>query len=305
MFGKKKIKPEIDKEQLELIQNAQRRIKQKKRLYVHFVIFLIGAIFLILANTVLGIGKDVQFLGIDWFVFTIFAWLFLFIYHMFNVFVTHRFMGKDWEKQQLDTLVAKQKERVDTLKAQFIKEETLIAQSEVYNQNLDSSKKKPERTIIVAAGENDSIGKDNELIWHLSNDLKRFKSLTSGHHIIMGRKTFESFAKPLPNRIHVVITRQEKYKVPDGVIVVNSLADAFDAAKNDTQPFIIGGGEIYQQAMTLVDKIEITRVHFRFNEADTFFPKIDPNIWQEVSNTYHKKDEDHEYAFSFLTYIKK
>ena len=86
---------------------------------------------------------------------------------------------------------------------------------------------------------------------------------------------------------------------------MNSLADAFDAAKNDTQPFIIGGGEIYQQAMTLVDKIEITRVHFRFNEADTFFPKIDPNIWQEVSNTYHEKDKDHEYAFSFLTYEKK
>lgn len=308
MFGKKKIKPEIDKEQLELIQNAQRRIKQKKRLYVHFVIFLIGAIFLILANTVLGIGKNFQIFGIDWFVFAIFAWLFLFVYHVFNVFVTHRFMGKDWEKQQLDVLVAKQTERIEVLKQKFVKEETLIAQSEVYNEgkseSKNESKKKTERTIIVAAGENDAIGRNNELIWHLRDDLKRFKSLTSGHHIIMGRKTFESFSKPLPNRIHIVITRQEKYNVPDGVIVVNSLADAFDAAKNDTQPFIIGGGEIYQQAMPLVDKIELTRVHFNFNDADTFFPKIDSEIYQEISNTHHEKDEDHDYSFSFTTYVK-
>ena len=305
MFGKKKIKPEIDKEQLELIQNAQRRIKQKKRLYVHFVIFLIGAVFLILANTVLGIGKDFQILGIDWFVFAIFTWLFLFVYHLFNVFVTHRFMGKDWEKQQLDALVAKQKERIDVLKQKFVKEETLIAQSEAYNESIEASKKKPERTIIVAVGENDSIGKNNELIWHLKDDLKRFKSLTSGHHIIMGRKTFESFPKPLPNRTHIVITRQEKYSVPDGVIVVNSLTDALDAAKNDTQPFIIGGGEIYKQAMPLADKIELTRVHFKFDDADTFFPKVESAIWQEVNNIYHEKDEEHEYAFSFLTYKRK
>ena len=122
MFGKKKAKPQIDQEQLELIQNAQRRVKQKKRLYMHFVIFLIGAVFLILANTVLGIGKDVQIMGIDWFVFAIFAWLFLFVYHVYNVFLPNQFMGKDWEKQQLDTIVSKQHERIDKLKEQFIKE---------------------------------------------------------------------------------------------------------------------------------------------------------------------------------------
>ena len=120
----------------------------------------------------------------------------------------------------------------------------------------------------------------------------------------MGRKTFESFPKPLPNRIHVVITRQANYKVPDGVILVNSLEDAIDAARNDTQPFVIGGGEIYKQAMPLADTIELTRVHQSF-EADTFFPKIDTSIWQETSNTFHDKDENHEYAFSFLTYTKK
>ncbi len=307
MFGKKKQKPQIDKAQLELIQNAQKRIKQKKRLYIHFVIFLIGAIFLIAANTVLGIGKDVQFFEIDWFVYAILLWLFFFAYHAFNVFITHKFMGKAWEQNQLDKLVAKQQERIDKLKEGFVKEETLIAQSEVYNEttskaeNTNSNSPKSELTIIVAAGENDAIGKDNKLIWHLSDDLKRFKSLTNGHHIIMGRKTFESFPKPLPNRTHVVISRQQDYKVPNGVILVNSLEDAIDASKNDLQPFIIGGGEIYKQAMLIADKIELTRVHESF-EADTFFPEIDTSVWKETANTFHKKDENHKYEFSFLTY---
>lgn len=315
MFGKKKETPQIDKEQLELIENAQRRVRQKKRLYIHFVIFLIGAVFLILANTVLGIGKDVQFFGIDWFVYAIFAWLFFFVYHVFNVYVTHKFMGKDWEKQQLDKLVAKQQQRIEKLKEGFLKEEKLMAQNQAYNEasaekttektiEETSKKKTSELTIIVAAGENDAIGKDNQLIWHLSDDLKRFKSLTNGHHIIMGRKTFESFPKPLPNRTHIVISRQENYKVPDGVIVVNSLEDAIDAARNDKQPFVIGGGEIYKQAMPLADKIELTRVHHSF-EADTFFPKIDSSLWKETNNTFHDKDENHDYAFSFLTYVKK
>jgi len=311
MFGKKKQTPQIDKEQLELIENAQRRIKQKKRLYIHFVVFLIGAVFLILANTVLGIGEGVQFFGIDWFVYAIFAWLFFFVYHAFNVFVTHKFMGKDWEKHQLDKLVAQQQNRIKKLKEGLLKEEKVIAQSEVYNEvskdksiEETSKKKTSELTIIVAAGENDAIGKDNKLIWHLSDDLKRFKSLTNGHHIIMGRKTFESFPKPLPNRTHIVISRQENYKVPDGVIVVNSLEDAIDASRNDKEPFVIGGGEIYKQAMPLANKIELTRVHESF-DADTFFPKIDSTIWKEINNTFHNKDEHHDYAFSFLTYTKK
>ena len=311
MFGKKKNNPSIDSEQLELIQNAQKRIKQKKRLYVHFVIFLIGSVFLIIANTVLGIGKDFKFFGKEWFLYAILIWLFLFLYHLFNVFVTNRFMGKDWEKAQLSKLVAKQQKRIDQLKKGFEKEEKLMAQSEVYNevtskQNTTITKRKEvqELTIIVAAGENDAIGKDNQLIWHLSDDLKRFKALTNNHHIIMGRKTFESFPKPLPNRIHIVISRQENYKVPEGVILVNSLANAIDAARNDDQPFIIGGGEIYKQALLFANKIELTRVHHSF-EADTFFPKIDTSIWKETSNIFHDKDDDHAYAFSFITYKKR
>ncbi len=304
MFGKKKNIRPIDTDQLELIQNAQRRIKQKKRLYIHFVIFLIGSLFIILANLTLGIGKDVKFFDIDWFVFAILAWLFIFVYHLFNVFITHKFMGKDWEKNQLDKLVAQQQQRIEKLKDKFIKEEIHIAKSEAYNETINTPQKVSELTIIVAAGENNAIGKDNKLIWHLGDDLKRFKNLTNGHHIIMGRKTFESFPKPLPNRTHIVITRQSDYKVPHGVIVVNALTDAIDAAKNDSQPYIIGGGEIYKQAMQLANKIELTRVHHSF-EADTFFPSIDTTIWKETENKFHDKDDKHDYAFSFLTYKRK
>lgn len=302
MFGKKKQIPQIDKDQLELIQNAQKRIKQKKRLFAHFVVFLIGSVFLILFNLVLDFGKDFTPFDTNWFVFAILIWLFLFLYHAFNVFVTHKFMGKDWERLQLDKLVAKQQVRIDALNQKLVKEETQISKSEL--QIRSQKQKKSKLTIIVAAAENDAIGKDNKLIWHLSDDLKRFKNLTNGHHIIMGRKTFESFPKPLPNRTHVVITRQSNYKVPEGVIVVNNLDDAIDASRNDNQTFIIGGGEIYKQAILLVDSIELTRVHEDF-EADTFFPKIDNSVWKEVSNTLHHKDEKHAHDFSFITYARK
>ena len=304
MFGKKKIKPQIDKDQLELIQNAQRRVKQKKRLYIHFVLFLIGSLFFVLLNIGLGFGNNIKPFELDWFVTAILIWLFIFLYHFFNVFVINKFMGKEWEQQQLNKLVSQQQIRIEKIKTELKKEAPHIAESEVYNEELKAKEKNQELTIIVAAGENDAIGKDNDLIWHLSDDLKRFKTLTNNHYIIMGRKTFESFPKPLPNRTHVVITRQNDYQVPEGVIIVNSLEDAINAAKNDTQPFIIGGGEIYKQAMSFADRIEITRVHHEF-EADTFFPKIDSSIWKEIDNVFHKKDDKHDYEFSFLTYKRK
>jgi len=304
MFGSKKDTPQIDQEQLELMKNAQKRIKQKKRLYHHFVIFLIGSIFLIIANIVLGIGKETRFFGIDWFVFAILAWLAVFLLHIFNVFITNRFMGPSWEQEQMEKLMGEQQVRISKLKTELKKEAPIIAESEVYDEEIKAKNKTSEIIIIVAAGENDAIGKDNKLIWHLSDDLKRFKKLTAGHHIIMGRKTFETFPKPLPNRTHVVITRQSNYQVPDGVLIVNSLEKAIEIAKDDGQTFIIGGGQIYKQALAIADKIEITRVHADF-EADTFFPKIDDTIWKEVHNTFHKKDNDHVHEFSFLTYVRK
>ena len=302
MFRKKKDLPEIDKDQLELIENAQRRIKQKKGVYIHFVIFLIGALFIIIANTLLGIGKEFKIFDIDWFVFPILIWLLFFLYHLFTVFVTQKFMGKAWEKEQLEKLVAKQQQRIEKLKANFVKEETLLAKSDVYAKT-KKPKKDSKLTIIAAAAENNAIGKGNTLIWHLSDDLKRFKNLTNGHHIIMGRKTFESFPKPLPNRTHVVITKQKNYKAPEGVFVVNNFEDAIDVARNDTQPFIIGGGQIYKQAIAVADKIELTKVHETF-EADTFFPEIDASKWKETANTLHEKDENNEFAFSFITYVR-
>lgn len=158
----------------------------------------------------------------------------------------------------------------------------------------------PELTMIAAAAENNALGKDNDLVWHLPDDFKRFKNLTSGHHIIMGRKTFESFPKPLPNRTHVVITRQDDYTA-NGAVIVNSLDKALEIAKDDPQPFIIGGGEIYSLALGKADKIELTRVHGEF-EADAFFPEVDPAQWKLIASDFHPEDDRHDYAFTYLTY---
>ena len=163
--------------------------------------------------------------------------------------------------------------------------------------------KYPPLTVIVAVSENQVIGKDNDLIWNLSIDLKRFKSLTSGHNMIMGRKTFESFPKPLPNRTHIVITRQKNYPESDGVIVVNSIEEAVKNIKNDDQPYIIGGGEIYKQALPYASVIELTRVH-GFFDGDTYFPEIDLDQWKETKREFISKDENHAYDFSFITYKK-
>lgn len=159
-------------------------------------------------------------------------------------------------------------------------------------------------TIIAAAAENNALGKDNQLVWHLPDDFKRFKSLTSGHYIIMGRKTFESFPKPLLNRTHVIITHQANYEVPEGCIVVSSLQEAIAFCPKDEEVFVIGGGQIYQQAIDLVDKIDLTRVHTSV-EADTFFPEINTQKWELVFEEFHPKDEKHNFDFTFLTYIKK
>lgn len=160
-----------------------------------------------------------------------------------------------------------------------------------------------EITMIAAAGENNALGKDNDLVWHLPDDFKRFKKLTTGHYIIMGRKTFESFPKPLPNRIHLVLTRQKDYH-PEGAVIVHSLKEALEKAKDDAQPFIIGGGEIFEMGLELTDKIELTRVHADF-EADAFFPELDPEKWDLVASQYHGKDERHDYDFTFLTYARR
>jgi dihydrofolate reductase len=159
-------------------------------------------------------------------------------------------------------------------------------------------------TIIAAVSENNALGKDNQLLWHLPEDFKRFKTLTSGHYIIVGRKTFESFPKPLPNRTHIIITRQNDYQAPEGCVVVSSLEKAMALCPANEEAFVIGGGEIYQQAINIVDKIDVTRVHTTI-DADTFFPEIDTNIWKLVFEEFHPKDEKHAFDFTFLTYVRR
>ena len=159
-------------------------------------------------------------------------------------------------------------------------------------------------TIVAAVSENNALGKNNGLIWHLPEDLKRFKKLTSGHCIIMGRKTFESLPKmhPLPNRHNIVITRNRDFKI-DGVTTCSSIEEAIKVSNYDNQPFIIGGGEIYKLSMKYTEKIELTKIYKTF-EADTFFPKIDGNKWELVKEEFHKKNDVNNFDFSYLTYLK-
>ena len=159
-------------------------------------------------------------------------------------------------------------------------------------------------TIIAAIATNNALGKDNDLIWHLPADLKRFKKVTTGHHILMGRNTFESIGKPLPNRTTVIITRNNNY-FKDGCLIASSIEEAIDLAKEDTNIFLIGGAQIYKQAMenNLVDKLDITLVHQEF-EADVFFPEIDPSVWKEVSREDFKADEKNKYDYSFVSFVR-
>lgn len=160
-------------------------------------------------------------------------------------------------------------------------------------------------TMIAAAGENNGIGKDNDLMWHLPDDFKRFKELTTGHKIIMGRKTFESFPKPLPNRIHIIITRDRQYQTDfDNCRVVHSLDEALDELEKNESAYIIGGGDIYSMALPYADVIELTRVHHKF-EADAFFPEIDTKQWELVRESHHDVDERHAYPFTYQTYYRK
>lgn len=157
-------------------------------------------------------------------------------------------------------------------------------------------------SIIVATDEENGIGKDKQLMWHLPKDLKFFKNTTSGHTVIMGRKTFDSIGKPLPKRRNIVITRQNNLNI-SGVEIFNTLADALKACADEEEVFVVGGGEIYNQALPLAHKLYQTKVHHTFN-ADTFFPEINPSEWNLISREDYPKDEQHLYSFSFLILSK-
>jgi len=156
--------------------------------------------------------------------------------------------------------------------------------------------------IIAAIAKNNALGKNNQLIWHLPADLKRFKSITLGQTVVMGRKTFESLGKPLPNRKNIVITRNRNFK-KEGVTTVNSLEEALAMSKENENIYILGGAEIYLQALPLADLLDLTLVHEHF-EADTFFPVIDQKEWEEIKREDYKKDDKNAFDYSFVSYKK-
>jgi dihydrofolate reductase len=159
--------------------------------------------------------------------------------------------------------------------------------------------------ILVACDENRVIGKDNQLIWHLPADLKRFKSLTTGHVILMGRKTYESIGKPLPNRTTIVITRQVDFQA-EGTITAHSVEEAILKAKSLTREdiFIVGGAEIYSLSLALADQLLVTQLHDIF-EGDAFFPEISADTWEIVDRERGVTDEKNPFQYSYLTYQKK
>ena len=159
-------------------------------------------------------------------------------------------------------------------------------------------------SIIVAADENNAIGLNGGMLTHLPNDLKYFKSVTEGHPVIMGRKTFESLPKgALPNRRNIVITRNKNLQCKN-CEMVSSLEEAIELSKDEPEIFIIGGGVIYKDAIKFADKLYITRIHHRFEKADTYFPEVDNTIWQEKSREDHSADDKHKFAYTFIVLEK-
>ncbi|RDB07290.1 dihydrofolate reductase [Runella aurantiaca] len=160
-------------------------------------------------------------------------------------------------------------------------------------------------SLIVAAAQNGVIGRDNQLIWHLPDDLKQFKRLTTGHPIIMGRKTFDSIGKPLPNRTSIVITRNREWQF-EGVIIVNSVNEAIEAARQTgtDEAFVIGGAEVYKMTLPVANKIYLTEVKAEF-EGDAYLNIPNKEEWREVSRVSHATDEKHAIAFDFVELVRQ
>ncbi|WP_240904773.1 dihydrofolate reductase [Sphingobacterium sp. SGR-19] len=152
-------------------------------------------------------------------------------------------------------------------------------------------------TLIVAAAENNAIGKNNQMLWHLPDDFKYFKQHTLDHSVVMGRKTYESIGKPLPQRRNIVLTRDLNWSA-DNVDVANSLDEVLTYCRDEREIFIIGGAKIYQQALPLAQKVLLTRVHTTLN-GDAYFPELPQSAWKKVSEERHVQDERHVYDFTF------
>ena len=160
-------------------------------------------------------------------------------------------------------------------------------------------------SLIVAIAENYAIGKAGDLLCYLPDDLKHFKALTTGATVVMGKKTFFSLPRrPLPNRRNIVLTRDESFQY-ENTDVAHSIEELQKMLTADEKVFIIGGGEVYRQFMPLVNELHITHIHHTWEDADTFFPEINPTIWQCINEERHEADEKHNYAFTFATYIRQ
>jgi dihydrofolate reductase len=155
-------------------------------------------------------------------------------------------------------------------------------------------------TLIVAAAENNAIGKDNQMLWHLPNDFKYFKKNTLEHSVVMGRKTFVSIGKPLPERRNIILTRDMNYSHEE-VDVANSVQEVLNYCRDEREIFIIGGTEIYKQTLPLADKILLTRVHTTI-DGDAYFPALLDHEWKLVSAEKHEKDEKHAFDYTFEVY---
>ncbi len=161
-------------------------------------------------------------------------------------------------------------------------------------------------SIIVAIDQNNAIGRNNDLLCYLPDDLKHFKQVTTGKPVIMGENTYYSLPKhPLPNRRNIVLTLQDELVDEQGIDLVHSIDEAAESVDKTIENFVIGGGSVYRQFMPLADKLYITHIDHTFEGADTFFPEIDPKVWQEISREFHPKDERHDFAFSYVEYIRR
>ncbi len=290
MFSKNKKGPALDPEQHRLVERAQRRIREKKQLYSHLVFFLVGGVFLIALNKVVKYGAEY-----DWSYWILLGWGFFLILHTVNVFVTKRILGPEWERAERDRLMQIQQERIAQLESEIAKTHPIPKKNGTVKQIL----------LIAAAGEANELGLNGDLPWHLPDDFKRFKTLTTGHPMIMGRKTFDTCPSPLPKREHIIITRDREYRVDHpSCRVVYSLKEALDSTKDSDKVYVIGGGEIYNQALPMATGVELTRVHGSF-PADTFFPELDPEQWQLIASEHHPADPRHAHAFTYETYQRK
>ena len=160
-------------------------------------------------------------------------------------------------------------------------------------------------TLIAALDKHDAIGLGNTLPWHLPADMKHFRSLTVGHTVLMGRRTFDSLPKgALPDRRNVVLTAQPDLQCP-GCLMVHSMDEALEVCRTADEAFIIGGREVYRQFLPVADRLCLTRVHHACPEADVFFPDVDWSVWREAERTDHAPDERNPYALTFATYLRR